>query len=152
MIHEEWITNLLANRPDLTRWQLQAARDAMNRAFPDASVRGFEPLILTLALPDIDDRHVLAAAIHAHVDSIITVNLKDFPPPALIPHGIEAMHPDYFIDFLFDLDEDEAFAAIAKMRTRLRSPSMTPKEFIDSIEKAGLPRTASHLRTNVTRV
>ena len=152
MIHEEWIANVLANRPDLTRWQLEQTRDAMNRAFPDATVRGFEPLISTLVLPDRDDCHVLAAAIHAHAELIITVNLKDFPPSTLLPQGIEALHPDYFVDDLIDVGEDEAFAAVSKMRRRLQAPSMTPKEFIESIEKAGLFRTASRLRANVNRV
>jgi predicted nucleic acid-binding protein len=152
MIHEEWITNVLANRPELTRRQLEQTRDAMNRAFPDASVRGFEPLMPTLVLPDPDDCHVLAAAIHARADLIITVNLKDFPSPTLLPLGVEAIHPDYFVDYLIDVDEDEAFAAVSKMRSRLRAPSMTPQEFIESIERAGLLRTASRLRANVNRV
>ena len=152
MIHEEWIRSLLVNRSDLTRQQLEQTRDAMNQAFPDASVRGFESLIPTLVLPDIDDRHVLAAAIHARADLVITVNLKDFPPPALVPHTIEAIHPDYFVDYLIDLDEDEAFAAVAKMRSRLRTPSMTAKEFIESIERIGMPLTSSRLRNNATRI
>jgi hypothetical protein len=70
IIHEEWITNLLANRPDLTRAQLEAARGAMDRAFPAASVSGFESLIPALSLPDPGDRHVLAAAIHARAELI----------------------------------------------------------------------------------
>jgi predicted nucleic acid-binding protein len=152
MIHEEWIVNVLANRPDLTRRQLEQTRDAMNRAFPDASVRGFEPLLPTLVLPDRNDCHVLAAAIHAHAELIITVNLKDFPPATLLPQGIEAIHPDYFVDYLIDVDEDEAFAAVSKMRSRLRAPSMTPEEFVESIETAGLFKTASRLRASVNRI
>lgn len=152
IIQEEWIASLLANRADLTRAQLQAAHDAMNQAFPDASVRGFEPLIPALDLPDIDDRHVLAAAIQARADFVVTINLKDFPAPALIPHGLEAIHPDHFIDLLFDLDEDEAFAALGKMRSRLRAPSMTPKEFVESVENVGLVLTASRIRANLRRV
>lgn len=152
LIQEEWITNVLAHRPDLTRVQLEKARDAMNQAFPDASIRGFEPVIATLVLPDPDDRHVVAAAIQARADLIITVNLKDFPPATLIPRGVQATHPDDFVDYLFDLDEEEAFAAIAKMRSRLRTPSMAPKELIESLEKVGLTRTAASLRANVTRI
>jgi hypothetical protein len=33
MIHEEWINNVLANPPELTRAQLGATRSAMDRAF-----------------------------------------------------------------------------------------------------------------------
>lgn len=152
IIQDEWIRNVLANRPDLTRGQLERTRDLMNRAFLAASVRGFEGIIPTLTLPDPDDCHVLASAIHAHADLIITINLNDFPPAALGAHGILPAHPHPFVDYLFALDEDEALASIAKMRRRLRAPSMTPKEFIESFEKAGLIRTASRLRANVNRV
>jgi predicted nucleic acid-binding protein len=133
MIQEEWIRNVLANRRDLTRGQLERARDLMNRAFPGSSIQGFEAVIPTLTLPDSDDRHVLAAAIHVHADLIVTINLSDFPVAALGSHGIVVAHPDPFVDYLFTLDEDEALAAIAKMRKRLRAPAMTPKEFIESI-------------------
>ena len=52
----------------------------MNRVFPDATVREYEVLISTLELPDADDRHVVAAAIHSQASLIVTANLKDFPP------------------------------------------------------------------------
>ena len=93
IIHEEWMNSVLANRPDLTRAQLEATRSAMDRAFPAASVSGFESLIPALILPDPDDRHVLAAALHARAELIITVNLKDFPTAALTPHRIVAAIP-----------------------------------------------------------
>lgn len=44
----------------------------------------YEDLIDSLALPDPDDRHVLAAAIRAGAQTIITFNLKDFPKAALV--------------------------------------------------------------------
>jgi hypothetical protein len=62
----------------------------MDRAFPAASVSGFERLIPALSFPDPDERHVLAAAVHARADLIVTVNLKDFPTAVLAPHGIVA--------------------------------------------------------------
>jgi len=84
-IHEEWIGNLLRNRDDLTRPQLERTRDLMDRAVPDALVAGYEELIDPLTLPDPDDRHVLAAAIRGRADVIVTSNLKDFPETALKP-------------------------------------------------------------------
>jgi predicted nucleic acid-binding protein len=152
MIHEEWIRNVLANRPDLTRAQLDAARSAMDRAFPAASISGFERLVPTLKLPDPDDRHILAAAIHARAELIVTVNLKDFPAAALTTHSIVAVHPDAFVDDLFDLDESEAISAIGKMRSRLRAPSLSPGEFIDSIAQVGMPLAASRLRHHANRI
>jgi len=44
----------------------------MRGNFGDANVEGFEPLLVGLELPDPDDRHVLAAAIHGGAQSIVT--------------------------------------------------------------------------------
>lgn len=57
-----------------------------------------------LRLPDLDDRHVVAAAIRAGAQVIVTANVKDFPAAALEPFNIEAQHPDVFIVGLIDLD------------------------------------------------
>ena len=84
-IQEEWITNLLSNRSDLSRKDLEKTRDAMNQYFLDSVVQGSDPLISTLTLPDPDDRHVLAVAIHSRADAIVTFNVKDFPPAASGP-------------------------------------------------------------------
>lgn len=64
-VHEEWMRNLLKNRPDLTREKLERTRQLMDKAAPDALVRGYEHLVSGLVLPDEDDRHVLAAAIRS---------------------------------------------------------------------------------------
>jgi hypothetical protein len=55
----------------------------MNEAVRDCLVTGYEDLIESLTLPDPDDRHVLAAAIRAGAEVIVTYNLKDFSPEAL---------------------------------------------------------------------
>ena len=62
-IHDEWIRNVLANRPDLKRSQLERTRELMNKYVRDCLVEKYEHLILSLRLPDLNDRHVLAAAI-----------------------------------------------------------------------------------------
>lgn len=61
----------------------------MNEAVPDSLVTGYESLIAGLDLPDVDDRHVLAAAIHCNADAIITFNLRDFPAEKLAQYDIE---------------------------------------------------------------
>ena len=62
-IHDEWIRNLLQNRPDLTAAQLRRTRELMNKAVPDCLVGGYLGIAKSLILPDPDDAHVLAAAI-----------------------------------------------------------------------------------------
>lgn len=51
-IHEEWKRNLLKNRPDLSRYQLDRTSTLMDTAVPDAVVSGYENLMAGLALPD----------------------------------------------------------------------------------------------------
>jgi len=96
-IHEEWISNLLQNRPDLTRAQLERTRMLMDKHAVDALVTDYEDLIPVLHLPDPNDAHVLAAAIRGRVDVIVTMNLRDFPASTIGLLGIEAQHPDEFI-------------------------------------------------------
>lgn len=85
-IHDEWTRNVLKDRPDLRPEQLQRTRELMNAHVLDCLVTGYESLINGLSLPDQDDRHVLAAAIHAGADLIVTFNLKDFPDGSLKLH------------------------------------------------------------------
>ena len=60
----------------------------MDQATRDCLVTGYVTLISALSLPDPDDRHVLAAAITARCDVIVTSNLQDFPEAAVTPHAI----------------------------------------------------------------
>jgi len=95
-IHEEWMCNVLKDNPRLSAERLARTRTLMNEAVRDCLVTGYEDLIASLSLPDPDDRHVLAAAIHARADVIVTCNLKDFPAEVLAGFSIEAQHPrDY---------------------------------------------------------
>ena len=87
-VHEEWLRNLIKNRPDLTREKLERTRHLMDKALPDALVTGYEHLVDAIELPDRDDRHVLAAAIRCGASVIVTLNLGDFPRQALANYSI----------------------------------------------------------------
>lgn len=145
-VHEEWITNLLLNRPDLTRGQLDRTRMLMDRYAVGALVRGYEDLIPSLILPDANDRHVLAAAIHAGANAIITKNLSDFPAHILQPFNIEALHPDAFILRLIDLSPEDVRAVGEAHRNSLKNPAYTLAEYLDMLELQGIPRSAAALR------
>jgi hypothetical protein len=61
----------------------------MRRHFPEAMVSGYEELIDQMD-NDPKDRHVLAAAVVAGAEFIVTANLRDFPARALEPRAVEA--------------------------------------------------------------
>jgi len=96
-ILDETFRNLKLNRPDLDPVKLDRTRELMNKAIRDVLVVDYEPLIEIVDLPDSDDRHVLAAAIKAHAQLIVTDNTKDFPEPALAAWNVEAKSADDFV-------------------------------------------------------
>lgn len=146
MIHDEWIRNVHASRPDLAVTRLEQTRDLMNRAVRDCLVSGFEYLIDGIIVPDMNDRHVVAAAIHSGANLIVTFNLKDFPAAALAPYNLTAQHPDDFVLDLLDLYPSRVLEAVANHRRSLRNPPKTVSEYLDTILKQGLPQTVAMLR------
>ena len=145
-IHDEWIKNVLENRPDLTREQLERTRALMNVHVRDCLVTGYEDLIPSITLPDPDDRHVLAAAIRGRADVIVTFNLADFPSDALARYGIETQHPDDFIVHLLDLTPGPVCAAVKWQRESLRNPPKSAEDLLATFESQRLPQTVGRLR------
>ncbi|WLG46577.1 PIN domain-containing protein [Pseudomonas sp. FP1740] len=144
-IHNEWKRNLLKNRPDLTTEQLDRTSDLIDQAIPDACVYGYERLIEGLTLPDVDDRHVLAAAIRCNASVIVTFNQKDFPDETLGAFGIEAQHPDEFVDNLFDPDPAAVVAAAQRQRKQLKTPPMDVTTYLELLLRQGLNRSSKAL-------
>lgn len=144
-IHDEWMRNVLKNRPELED-KLPRTRELMNRAVPDSLVTGHETLVESLVLPDPDDRHVLAAAIRSGAQAIITFNLKDFPDENLAQYGIEAMHPDAFIEYQLDLRQGAVIAIAKQHRAALLNPPKTAEEYIETLAAQGLAISADRLR------
>lgn len=77
-------------------------RDSLEAAFPDAAVKDYEQMIPILE-NDEKDRHVLAAAIRANVELIVTFNLRHFPAHALVKWGIRAIHPANYLITLYEI-------------------------------------------------
>jgi predicted nucleic acid-binding protein len=146
LIHDEWIRNLLVKRPDVKAEQLDRVRRLMNKSVQDSLVTDFESLIPSLELPDPDDCHVLAAAIAAEADVIVTFNLKDFPARVLAEYGMKAQHPDIFISELIDRNPLEVMQAIAIIRSRLKNPPQTFESYMETLLKQELIVTVSLLR------
>ena len=144
-IQEEWITRLLENRPDLERARLERTRALMAAAVPDCLVQEYESLIPSLDLPDRDDCHVLAAAIHCNADVIVTLNLGDFPQEELARFDLEAQHPDDFIVRQFALNTAAVVVAAQRCRARLKLPPRSALEYLGTLQAQSLPQTAELL-------
>lgn len=154
LIHDEWMRSVITNHGGGAAIQahVDLTRQRMDTVFPDALVDGFQALIAGLSLPDPKDRHVLAAAIHAGAAVILTYNLRDFPSSELAKFGIEAWHPDEFVEFLLNAEIDTALDAIRELRARLRQPPKTQSEYIHMLEnKLQMSRTAQILRAYASR-
>lgn len=145
-IHDEWIRNVLRNNGHITPQQLERTRHLMNTCVMDCLVEGYEYLIETVDLPDPDDRHVVAAAFAARADAIITTNLRDFPARALKRFNVEAIHPDDFIGYQFDIDAAKVIVSAAACRARLANPARSAAEYIATLESLSLTKTADALR------
>ena len=145
-ILDEVFRNLAANRPDLDPERLARTRELMNTAVRDCLVTGYEPLVDALDLPDPDDRHVLAAAITARAQVIVTTNLKDFPTAALEPWDMEAKSPDEFVLDQIDLDRMAVHGAIQRIADSWANPPGTIADVLASLERDGLVEAAAALR------
>ncbi len=145
-ILDEVFRNLATNRPDLDPQPLARTRDLMNRAVRDCLVTGYEPLVDALDLPDPGDRHVLAAAIKARAQVIVTHNLKDFPPTVLEKWDMEAKSADDFILDQIDLSRDSVYGAVQRIADSRGIPPATVADVLAMLERDGLVESVAALR------
>ena len=145
-ILDETFRSLKRDRPDLDQAKLDRTRVLMNRAIRDVLVTGYEPLIDVLDLPDADDRHVLAAAIKAHAQVIVTENVKHFPPICVRSWNVEARGADDFVLDLIDLNRPAVYAQVQRMADAWRNPPGTVDDVLSSLEHVGLVESVTSLR------
>ena len=109
-------------------------------------VTGFEGLIDGLVLPDPDDRHVLAGAIRAGAQVIVTFNLDDFPSERLEQYNVEAKHPDDFVVDTIDISPGAVAKVLAEQAAALRNPARSVEELLDTLRDQRLVRAVAKLR------
>lgn len=133
------------NRPELKPEYLERTCELMVASMPDCLVTEYEVLIPGLTLPDVDDRHVFAAAIHCNAQMIVTNNIKDFPADTLAKYNIEAQSPDAFLRCQADLFAGPFLSCVKAVRGRLKNPQMSAEEYLIQLGRLGLIQTASYL-------
>jgi len=115
---------------------------AMGNAFEDALVTGWEPLEATVVLPDVDDRHVVAAAMRGRADAIVTANVRHFPAEILEPIGIEVLHTNDFLLDQLDLAPRVVLEVLREQAAHTRRPALAPIDLVARLSRAGVPRFA----------
>lgn len=96
-VFEEWLRNATGKNlvPEEKVLKFQADPNAM---YPDAMiVRARYAGLIDSMTNDVKDRHVLAAAVVADADVLVTHNISDFPRHSVEHHYIEVQTPDQFV-------------------------------------------------------
>lgn len=145
-ILDECFRSIVTQRPDLPRENLDRTRRLICEAVPDCLVNGFEHLEAGLELPDPDDRHVLAAAIRANAQAIVTFNLRDFPDHVLARYDIETKHPDEFVLDSIDIAPGAVIQCITNQASALRNPPISMPELLATLRRAELIQSVARLR------
>lgn len=108
----------------------------MREAFEEAEVTTPAVELLEPAMTNRPkDRHVLAAAVTAHAEAIVTTNLKDFPARACAPLGVEAIHPDDFLSALLAEAPRTVVAVLRQQAAGLDNPPITLDELLGMLAK-----------------
>ena len=113
--------------------------------WPRAEVAVHPGLLSRLWLPDSDDIHVLAAAVSASAEAVMTLNAKDFPRGVLAEEGLTRVDPDGFLHDLWLADPDPVAAVGAQVLDRARELSGQDWDIRALLKKARLPRLAKAL-------
>ena len=143
-INDEWSSHLIEKIPERAT-QIKDTIQVMDGAFPEAVVRQYEDLIDVLQLPDVNDRHVLAAAIRGGANVIVTENTKDFPLAILEQYDLEARTADDFVLNTVELYPADAVKALKRMRLRYTNPTHDPEKLLQAMLRCGLVTTVASL-------
>ncbi len=141
-ILDELERNLLRNgeRADLVSKRI----GTMKTYFPDAMVDGYSDLIEGMTC-DPKDRHVLAAAVRANSEVLVTFNLKDFPADSTAAFEIEVVHPDDFLLDQLDLFPGVVVGTLRHLVTIYDSPPVSMDELLQSLARAGVSKFANEV-------
>lgn len=129
--------------------QAQSLIDEMRSYFPDALVTN-HALFISIMTNDPKDRHVLAAAVAAGAQVIVTSNLRHFPKRALAPFSIEAQSPDEFLIHLSDLYPQRMLQILREQAQDLHKSRKTVADVLDKIALQA-PRFAALMRAELNK-
>jgi hypothetical protein len=132
-ILDELVRSLVERMPAHEE-RFQRRREHMEAAFAEAMTRVPERLVA--AVPpavDVGDRHVVAAALAARADVIVTNNVRDFAAEALAEIGMLVQTADEFFVHQWWLDPTGVTEELVAMAGATGQPPLTPREVLQSL-------------------
>lgn len=120
-IIDEMRRNVLSDHPDIDPERFDAVTlTALRRAFPDASVAVEDDLVAQMDNA-VEDRHVLAAAVTAAADVIVTSNVDDFIASRHVTSGDIAIEaPGTFLTTVLEQHPDVMAAVLLHLASNRR--------------------------------
>ena len=145
-IQQEWLKNAKLKFPTKSQ-NLDRVDQLMREHFSSAWIEEveFSKFVDLIKLPDLDDRHVVAAAISCKASYVVTDNLKHFPPKELDRFELEVGSADKFLAGTFDHYTHEALHDLKRHRSELRAQP-TVSEYLMMLRAKELPLLASRLQ------
>jgi predicted nucleic acid-binding protein len=145
-ILDEMNRNLVENE-QMDQERADRLTRVMREAFPEAeqdldAIAAIEPIMAN----DEDDRHVLATAVVAGAEGIVTFNRKHFPDKALAPWGKQALNPDEFLCTVHDMYGDIVVQTVVDQAADLKSPPWTTEQLLDALHRGQLRKFANRIR------
>lgn len=109
---------------------------SMRAAFADSEVAGWEALEGSFGLPDVDDEHVVAAALLGGAGVLVTHNVRDFPA-ARLPAGLEVQVPSQFAHHAVSVQPEAAMRAVRAVSARsgVHGPSLTVERILKVLDQ-----------------
>ena len=144
---DEAVRAIADSRPGLDDVRIRRRFTAMDSVFPGASVPPDMSTLDGYDFPDPDDKHVVAAALAADAQTIVTANTKDFPKPLMREFALTVMTPDDLLLSLLDEDTATMTSVIVEVAEALNNPARTAEDILVSLRLAGTPRFADRART-----
>jgi predicted nucleic acid-binding protein len=117
--------------------EYRAARliETLHLAFPKALVVDFEDHLPSMT-NDPKDRHVLAAAVEARVDALVTFNLVDFPAAAVSAYDVQVMSPDTLLCELLTRSPRLIRQIVTEQARDLIAPPISVADVIAELEQS----------------
>ena len=123
----------LINNGRITSQKAKTLQSIMNRAFPEALISVTSKLIPCMD-NDEGDRHVLAAALVAKAEIIVTDNLKHFPDSSLTQFRVIARSADTFLTNLLDLEPRKMLKVLETQVQGKTKPQLTVFDLLNLLE------------------